>query len=30
MSKEKIASGYFNTPEFDEELATRLMKEFGF
>jgi flagellar biosynthesis anti-sigma factor FlgM len=28
--KEKIASGYFNTPEFDEELANRLMKEFGF
>ena len=28
-AKEKIASGYFNTPEFDEELATRLMKEFG-
>jgi flagellar biosynthesis anti-sigma factor FlgM len=29
-AKEKIASGYFNTPEFDEELASRLMKEFGF
>ena len=29
-AKEKIASGYFNTPEFDEELATRLMKDFGF
>lgn len=29
-AKEKIASGYFNTPEFDEQLATRLMKEFGF
>lgn len=29
-AKEKIASGYFNTPQFDEELASRLMKEFGF
>lgn len=29
-AKEKIASGYFNSPEFEEELASRLMKEFGF
>lgn len=29
-AKEKIASGYFNSPEFEEKLADRLMKEFGF
>ncbi|MEO6096135.1 MAG: flagellar biosynthesis anti-sigma factor FlgM [Fibrobacteria bacterium] len=28
--KEKIASGYFNSPDFEEKLADRLMKEFGF
>jgi flagellar biosynthesis anti-sigma factor FlgM len=29
-AKEKIASGYFNSPDFEEKLADRLMKEFGF
>ncbi len=29
-AKEKIASGHFNSPEFEEKLADRLMKEFGF
>ncbi|HLP42430.1 MAG TPA: flagellar biosynthesis anti-sigma factor FlgM [Fibrobacteria bacterium] len=29
-AKEKIASGYYSSPKFDEELADRLMKEFGF
>ena len=29
-AKEKSASGYFNSPEFEKELASRLMKEFGF
>lgn len=29
-AKEKIASGYFNSPDFEDKLADRLMKEFGF
>ncbi len=29
-AKEKIASGYFNSPDFEEKLADRLMKDFGF
>lgn len=29
-AKEKIASGYFNSPEFEDKLADKLMKEFGF
>jgi flagellar biosynthesis anti-sigma factor FlgM len=29
-AKEKIASGYFNSPEFEDKLADRLMKEMGF
>jgi flagellar biosynthesis anti-sigma factor FlgM len=29
-AKEKIASGYFNSPAFEEKLADKLMKEFGF
>lgn len=29
-AKEKIASGYFNSPEFEEKLADRLLKDFGF
>ncbi len=29
-AKEKIASGYFNSPDFEEKLADKLMKEFGF
>jgi flagellar biosynthesis anti-sigma factor FlgM len=29
-AKEKIASGYYNSPAFDDELTDRLMKEFGF
>ena len=29
-AKEKIASGYYNSPVFDDKLADRLMKEFGF
>jgi flagellar biosynthesis anti-sigma factor FlgM len=29
-AKEKIASGYFNSPEFEDKLAERLMKDFGF
>jgi flagellar biosynthesis anti-sigma factor FlgM len=30
QAKEKIASGYFNSPDFEDKLADRLMKEFGF
>lgn len=29
-AKEKIASGYFNSPEFEDKLADRLLKDFGF
>ena len=29
-AKEKIAAGYFDSPEFMDRLADRLMKEFGF
>ncbi len=29
-AKDKIASGYFDSPEFMDRLAGRLMKEFGF
>lgn len=29
-AKEKIASGYFNSPDFEDKLADRLMKDFGF
>ncbi|MDB5105775.1 MAG: hypothetical protein JWP91_3464 [Fibrobacteres bacterium] len=29
-AKEKIASGYFNSPDFEDKLADRLLKEFGF
>jgi hypothetical protein len=29
-AKEKVASGYFDSPEFMDRLADRLMKEFGF
>lgn len=29
-AKEKIASGYFNSPDFEDKLADKLMKEFGF
>ena len=29
-AKEKIATGYFDSPEFMDRLASRLMKEFGF
>lgn len=29
-AKEKIASGYFNSPSFEDKLAERLTKEFGF
>lgn len=29
-AKEKIANGYFNSPDFEDKLADRLMKEFGF
>ncbi len=29
-AKEKIASGYYNSPVFEEKLADKLMKEFGF
>ena len=29
-AKEKIAVGYFDSPEFMDRLADRLMKEFGF
>ncbi len=29
-AKEKIASGYFNSPEFEDKLAEKLTKEFGF
>ena len=29
-AKEKIASGYFNSPNFEDKLAERLTKEFGF
>ena len=28
-AKEKVASGYFDSPEFMDRLADRLMKEFG-
>lgn len=30
QAKEKIASGYFNSPEFEDKLADRLMKDLGF
>jgi flagellar biosynthesis anti-sigma factor FlgM len=29
-AKEKIASGYFNSPDFEDKLADRLMKDLGF
>jgi flagellar biosynthesis anti-sigma factor FlgM len=28
-AKEKIASGYYNSPAFDDKLADRLMKDLG-
>ncbi|HSQ42455.1 MAG TPA: flagellar biosynthesis anti-sigma factor FlgM, partial [Fibrobacteraceae bacterium] len=27
--KSKVESGYYNTPEFQDQLAERLLKEFG-